>query len=89
MNPVFYLQSYKNMCCQVSINYRLSGLGWLSLEEEGVQGNQGLEDMVAALAWVRDNVATFGGDPDQVNVTSIIDTYTYTYTHGCRTAKQF
>ena len=56
--------------CQVTFNYRLSGLGWLSVDSEEVQGNQGLHDMVAALSWVQDNVANFGGDPDQV--TSVI-----------------
>lgn len=54
--------------CQVTINYRLSGLGWLSLDREEVQGNQGLHDMVAALAWVQDNVGNFGGDPGQVTI---------------------
>ena len=52
--------------CQVTFNYRLSGLGWLSVDSEEVQGNQGLYDMLAALSWVQDNVANFGGDPDQV-----------------------
>ena len=56
--------------CQVTFNYRLSALGWLSVDSEEVQGNQGLHDMVAALSWVQDNVANFGGDPDQV--TSVI-----------------
>ena len=54
--------------CQVTINYRLSGLGWLSLDREEVQGNQGLHDMVAALAWVQNNVGNFGGDPGQVTI---------------------
>ena len=54
--------------CQVTINYRLSGLGWLSLDREEVQGNQGLHDMVAALAWIQNNVGNFGGDPGQVTI---------------------
>ncbi|SKB38606.1 carboxylesterase/lipase family protein [Sphingopyxis flava] len=58
----------------VSINYRLGVLGWfahpaLSAESpEGVSGNYGLLDQIAALRWVRRNVAAFGGDPANVTV---------------------
>src|SRR5499427_10768326 len=51
----------------VSINYRLGALGFLYLP--GVSdGNLGLLDQVAALRFVRDNIAAFGGDPDNVTV---------------------
>jgi para-nitrobenzyl esterase len=51
----------------VSINYRLGALGFLYLP--GVsEGNLGLQDQVMALRWVRDNIAAFGGDPDNVAV---------------------
>jgi para-nitrobenzyl esterase len=51
----------------VSINYRLGALGFLCLP--GVSpGNLGLLDQVAALKFVRDNIAAFGGDPDNVTV---------------------
>ena len=51
----------------VSINYRLGALGFLCLE--GVSdGNLGLLDQVAALRFVRDNIAAFGGDPDNITV---------------------
>jgi para-nitrobenzyl esterase len=57
----------------VSINYRLNVFGYLShpeLSEEqgGSSGNYGLQDQIAALRWVRDNIAAFGGDPSQVTV---------------------
>ena len=51
----------------VSINYRLGALGFLCLP--GVSdGNLGLLDQAAALRFVRDNIAAFGGDPDNVTV---------------------
>lgn len=57
----------------VSLNYRLGLLGFLNLNEvtDGkipATGNEGLLDQVAALRWVRDNIAAFGGDPDNVTV---------------------
>jgi para-nitrobenzyl esterase len=50
----------------VSCNYRLGVPGWLSVP--GAPENRGLRDVLAALRWVRENVAAFGGDPDQVTV---------------------
>jgi para-nitrobenzyl esterase len=56
----------------VTINYRLGVLGYLHLEQlaDGFDGsgNAGLLDQVAALAWVRDNIAAFGGNPANVTV---------------------
>lgn len=51
----------------VSINYRLGALGFLCLP--GISdGNLGLLDQIAALRFVRENIAAFGGDPDNVTV---------------------
>ncbi|HUC49951.1 MAG TPA: carboxylesterase/lipase family protein [Xanthobacteraceae bacterium] len=51
----------------VSINYRLGALGFLCLP--GVsEGNLGLLDQIAALRFVRENIAAFGGDPDNITV---------------------
>lgn len=52
----------------VTINYRLGALGLLRLPEIGAHGNQGLLDQVMALAWVRDNITAFGGDPANVTI---------------------
>ncbi|MFE4336200.1 carboxylesterase/lipase family protein [Streptomyces sp. NPDC056831] len=50
----------------VSINYRLGVEGFALLE--GAPPNRGFLDQIAALHWVRRNIASFGGDPDQVTV---------------------
>ncbi|MDQ2677645.1 MAG: carboxylesterase/lipase family protein [Actinomycetota bacterium] len=56
----------------VTLNYRLGAFGFLELgdldPELAGSGNCGLLDQVAALEWVRDNIASFGGDPDQVTI---------------------
>ena len=55
----------------VTINYRLGTLGFLAhpaLGPPGDVGNYGFEDQQAALRWVRDNIADFGGDPGKVTV---------------------
>lgn len=57
----------------VSIAYRLGALGFLahpalSAESGGSSGDYGLMDQVAALRWVRRNIAAFGGDPGNVTI---------------------
>lgn len=50
----------------VTLNYRLGAEGFSHLE--GAPDNRGLLDQIAALEWVRDNIASFGGDPGRVTV---------------------
>ncbi|WP_179470105.1 carboxylesterase/lipase family protein [Mycolicibacterium vinylchloridicum] len=55
----------------VTVNYRLGTLGFLAhpaLSPDGDVGNYGLADQQAALRWVRDNIAEFGGDPTKVTI---------------------
>jgi carboxylesterase type B len=43
-------------------------LGWLCLETDEAPGNLGLHDQLLALTWVKENIAEFGGDPDNVTL---------------------
>jgi para-nitrobenzyl esterase len=58
----------------VTVNYRLNVFGYMShpaLSAEsptGTSGNYGLQDLIAALGWVRENIAAFGGDPANVTI---------------------
>jgi len=57
----------------VTLNYRLGALGFLHLADLGGDGfagsgNAGILDQVAALRWVRESIAAFGGDPENVTI---------------------
>jgi para-nitrobenzyl esterase len=57
----------------VTVNHRLNAFGYLNLaetfgEEFAASGNLGNLDLVRSLEWVRDNIAAFGGDPDNVTI---------------------
>jgi para-nitrobenzyl esterase len=58
----------------VTLNHRLNALGFLAHPEltaesgHSASGNYGLLDLVAALQWVKRNIAAFGGDPDKITV---------------------
>lgn len=67
----------ENMCREgqvvvVSINHRLNILGYFDLSAYGREyansGNAGGDDIIAALKWIQENIAAFGGDPDNVTV---------------------
>ncbi|MBR0087734.1 MAG: carboxylesterase/lipase family protein [Lachnospiraceae bacterium] len=56
----------------VTLNHRLNIIGYLDLSDFGEEydntGNLGHMDMVAALKWVHENIASFGGDPENVTI---------------------
>ncbi|MDQ0271903.1 carboxylesterase/lipase family protein [Cytobacillus purgationiresistens] len=54
----------------VTLNYRLGPLGFLHLAgmDESYTANLGLLDQIAALTWVKENISSFGGDPEQVTI---------------------
>ncbi len=64
--------SKKGDVVYVSVNHRLNILGFMDLSQYGKKykysPNAGLLDLVAALKWVKNNIANFGGDPDNVTV---------------------
>ena len=56
----------------VTVNYRLGLLGYFAHPDltarDGHSGNYGLLDQIAAIDWVRENIAAFGGNPDQITI---------------------
>ncbi len=56
----------------VCVNHRLNAFGFLDLSDYGEKfknsGNAGIADLVTALQWVKENIAAFGGDPDNVTI---------------------
>lgn len=52
----------------VAINYRLTTLGFLALDDGVTNGNFGLADQINALDWVRAHIQDFGGDPDRITI---------------------
>lgn len=52
----------------VTINYRLSTLGFLAIPGTNITGNYGIADQITALQWTVNNIANFGGDPEQITI---------------------
>merc|ERR1712106_388594 len=52
----------------VTINYRLGALGFLTFGNEIVSGNMGLKDQALAIQWVKQNIESFGGNPNKITI---------------------
>ena len=52
----------------VTVNYRLGPLGFFTLGNEEVPGNQGMWDQYEGLQWVQNNIKSFGGNPSRVTI---------------------
>ena len=52
----------------VAINYRLSTLGFLALNDGKTNENYGLDDIITAFDWVRTHITDFGGDPNRITI---------------------
>lgn len=67
MNKATQLLKKKDFL-MVTFNYRLGVLGFLCLGTEDIPGNAGIKDQVVALRWVQKNIASFGGNPNDVTI---------------------
>jgi para-nitrobenzyl esterase len=72
--PMYHSEAFavRHGLVAVTLNYRLAEGGSLYLghldADYATSGNTGLLDLIAALAWIRDNIAVFGGDPGNVTI---------------------
>lgn len=55
----------------VTLNYRVGILGFMSLEDKYLPGNNGMKDQVMALKWIKDNIQLFGGNPNSITISGL------------------
>ncbi|XP_045782975.1 cholinesterase-like [Maniola jurtina] len=63
--PKFYV---RNDIILVTMNYRLGAYGFMCLDTPDIPGNQGLKDQRLALRWIKNNIASFGGDVNKITL---------------------
>lgn len=69
-SPFIYGPDYltKHGVILVTLNYRVEILGFLCLGTKDAPGNAGLKDQLQALRWIKQNIKSFGGDPDNITI---------------------
>ncbi|KAJ7173579.1 Alpha/Beta hydrolase protein [Mycena filopes] len=55
----------------VNLGYRLSAFGFLASDKPAISGNFGFKDLWLALEWVKQNIGSFGGDPENIQITGL------------------
>ncbi|KAJ7065320.1 Alpha/Beta hydrolase protein [Mycena amicta] len=55
----------------VNIGYRLSAFGFLASDSPPISGNFGFKDQWLALLWIKENISSFGGDPQKIEVNGL------------------
>ncbi|KAJ7272575.1 Alpha/Beta hydrolase protein [Mycena haematopus] len=55
----------------VNIGYRLSAFGFLACDKPAISGNFGFKDQWLALEWIKENIVSFGGDPENIQITGL------------------
>ncbi|KAJ7027900.1 Alpha/Beta hydrolase protein [Mycena alexandri] len=55
----------------VNVGFRLSAFGFLASDKPAISGNFGFKDQWLALEWIKENIVSFGGDPDNIQITGL------------------
>ena len=68
MSNRYRLLHHQPFIVGVGIQYRVASLGFLYFDTEDVPGNAGMFDQLMAMQWVKDNIAAFGGNPNNITL---------------------
>ena len=67
-NSISRVLSAEENIIVVSIQYRVASLGFAFFDTEDTPGNCGLFDQLMGLQWIKDNIAKFGGNPNNITI---------------------